>query len=215
VSKKIKLPITPEVLRKIRAQWSTQIGANPDISMLWAAATMCFFGFFRSGEITIPSIAAYDATVHLSWDDVAIDNPTSPKLLRVKLKRSKTDQLGRGAEVFIGRTDGLLCPVSAILSYMAARGSEPGPFFKYQTGCPLTKPKFTQEIRQVLQECGLPHMNFAGHSFRIGAATTAAGCGIEDSLIRKLGRWNSDAFLRYIRLSQEELAQFSRTLAGC
>jgi len=39
----------------------------------------------------------------------------------------------------MGRTDGLLCPVSAILSYMVVRGSVPGPFFKYQTGCPLTK----------------------------------------------------------------------------
>jgi len=54
--------------------------------MLWAAATMCIFGFFHSGEIIIPSIAAYDATVHLSWGDVAVDNPTSPKLLQVGQK---------------------------------------------------------------------------------------------------------------------------------
>jgi len=48
VSKKIRLPITPKVIRKIRALWSTQIGTNPDISMLPAATrptTMCFFGF--------------------------------------------------------------------------------------------------------------------------------------------------------------------------
>jgi len=49
--------------REVRAQWSTQISTNPYISMLWAAATMCFFESFHSGEITIPSIAAYDATV--------------------------------------------------------------------------------------------------------------------------------------------------------
>ena len=83
--------------------------------MLWAAATMCFFGFFRSGEITIPSSTAYDATSHLSWGDVAIDNTLSPKLLQVLLKRSKTDQTGKGVKVFIGRTGRLLCPVTAIL----------------------------------------------------------------------------------------------------
>ena len=130
VSKKIRLPITPSILRKIQSHWSSHLSTNLDTRMLWAAVTMCFFGFFHSGEITIPSSAAYDSTTHLSWGDVTIDNSLSPKLLQVILKRSKTDQTGKGAKVFIGRTDGLLCPVTAILSYMATRGSDPGPFFQ-------------------------------------------------------------------------------------
>ena len=57
---------------------------------------MCFFGFFCSGEITIPSSTAYDATSHLSLSDVAIDNTLYTKLLQVILKRLKTDQTGKG-----------------------------------------------------------------------------------------------------------------------
>ncbi len=34
-----------------------------------------------------------------------------------------------------------------------------------------------------------------GHSFRIGAATTAVVVGIADSSIQTLGRWQSAAFL--------------------
>ena len=45
---------------------------------------------------------------------------------------------------------------------------------------------------------GAPHLQFAGHSFLIGAATMAAMVGVEDSMIRTLGRWHSTAFLQYI-----------------
>ena len=38
-----------------------------------------------------------------------------PKMLQVTLQRSKTDQIGKHVKVFIGRTDGLLCQVTAIL----------------------------------------------------------------------------------------------------
>ena len=96
VSKKIRLPIIPGILCKIQSHWSSHLSTNPDIGMLWAAATMCFFGFFCSGEITIPSSTAYDATSHLSLSDVAIDNTLYTKLLQVILKRLKTDQTGKG-----------------------------------------------------------------------------------------------------------------------
>lgn len=56
------------------------------------------------------------------------------------------------------------------------------------------------ELRRALAAIGYPQEDYAGHSFRIGAATTAAAAaGLEDSTIQLLGRWNSAAFLSYIR----------------
>ena len=53
-------------------------------------------------------------------------------------------------------------------------GSNPGPLFRFSNGDSPTKFKFTQEVHEVLQALRLPYTDFAGHSFRIGAATAAA-----------------------------------------
>ena len=61
---------------------------------------------------------------------------------------------------------------------------------------------------------GIQASQFAGHSFRIGAASTAAARGVEDSLIKTLGRWRSSAYLLYVRIPRERLADLSRVLAS-
>lgn len=180
--------------------------------MLWAAAVMCFFGFFRAGEITIPSLTSFDNSRHLSWGDVSINNHLQPRMLKVHLKYSKTDQWGKGVDIYLGTTGCSLCPVTGVVTYMSVCGGFPGPFFKLQDGRPLTKSHFSQQLWTALQAIGFPYQNFAGHSLRIGAATAAARAGIKDSTIQAMGRWSSGAFLTYIRTPREELAQFSSRL---
>ena len=182
--------------------------------MLWAAATVCFFGFFCAGEITTTGVTTFNPATNLAWGDVTIDNASSPQILQIYLKKSKTDQARKGAHIYIGKTGGELCPVLATLTYMVSRGPEPGPFFKFKDDTPLTKAKVSLSTREALLRIGLPYMNFAGHSFRIGVATAAAKVGLEDSTIRKLGRWSSAAFMTYIRTSQDKLAEFSRIIAN-
>ena len=63
--------------------------------MIWAAAIMSFFGFFRAGEITTPTLTSYDPRKHLAWGDVTMDDPINPSTLRIRLKFSKTDQFGK------------------------------------------------------------------------------------------------------------------------
>ena len=137
-----RLPITPHILSQLRTVWvSHQDRAYG--AMLWAAATTCFFGFLRSGEITTPSLSGYDPQSHLSWGDVAIDKFASPSCVRVHLRRSKCDPFGRGVDVYFGRTDNVVCPVRALLTYVASRGNHAGPFFVHPDSTPLTKTHFT------------------------------------------------------------------------
>ena len=130
--KQARLPITPELLFRIRQMWSAADGSSKwDNIMLWAACLLCFFGFLRFGEITVP---AFDERAHLSFSDVAVDSTKSPKILRVHIKASKTDPFRVGVDVFVGRTDNDLCPVSAVLVYMSMR---PGPLFRFQDNKPF------------------------------------------------------------------------------
>jgi len=71
-----------------------------------------------------------------------------------------------------------------------------------------------EKLRESLTEAGVDPTKFAGHSFRIGAASTARANGVQDSMIQTLGRWRSAAYLRYVRIPRQELASISKTLVS-
>ena len=125
----------------------------------------------------------------------------------------KCYQFGVGADIVMGVTRDELCPVSAIIDYLRLRGDRKGTFFLDPNGKMVTKSWFVEQIRSVLSSVGAPQHQYAGHSFRIGAATIAAMAGVEDSVIQALGRWHSAAFLQFIRTPKEHLARISLTLA--
>ena len=173
--------------------------------MLWAAYCLGFAAFLHSGEFTCPSVGAYDSSM-LSWGDVLVDSHTSPTLLVVRLRHSKTDVFGTGVSLYVGAMGSPNCPVAAVLANMSVRPAGPGPFFMERDSQPLSWP--------ALVSAGVDVFRFSGHSFLIGAATTAAQAGLSDSLIQTLGRWRSSAFLAYIRTPQAELASLTRQLLG-
>lgn len=183
--------------------------------MLWAAATTTFFTFCRSGEVTIPEGKSYDSHSNLSYSDISVDNAQDPSIVSFLLKHTKTDQAREGVKVYMGKTGDDICPVTALLHYLRLRGGKAGPLFIWQDGSPLQKPQFNKAVRLALTQAKLPAEKFAGHSFRIGAATTAASAGLEDSTIQTLGRWKSSSYLLYIRLEPRHLAAVSSALARC
>lgn len=210
--RRLRLPITPLILRQLKSLWSSR-AEDFDTVMIWAACCTAFFGFFRIGEITMDNQTAAKAHC-VAVDDIAVDDHRTPTVVRIHLRHSKMDQFGKGVDVYMGRTGDDLCPVSAILAYLARRRNAPGPLFRTRDGRFLTKAMFTSRLREALSTLGYEATSYAGHSFRIGAATTAAERGIEDSVIKMLGRWDSSAYQLYVRASRQLLAGISKKLVS-
>ena len=184
---RVHLTITLSILCQIIAIWSLQ-AHEFDIVMLWAACCAAFFGFFRMGELTAPTTTDLKDSYCVLLGDIAIDNPRNPFIVRIHPGHSKADKFSKESGHFNtwGRQgwDLHVCPVSALLAYLTVRGRELGPLFRLRDGRFLTKDIFVTRVRAALTVLGFDGVKYAGHSFRIGAATTAAEVGIE-SVVRE------------------------------
>ena len=98
------------------------------------------------------------------------------------------------------------------MSYLRQRGMDPGPLFCHQDGRCLTKSAFVSWVRERLLKAGYKVGDYSGHSFRVGAATTVATVGVQDSIIKAMGRWESTAYLIYVRIPPADLRQVASQL---
>ncbi|XP_033725894.1 uncharacterized protein LOC117315690 [Pecten maximus] len=95
--------------------------------------------------------------------------------------------------------------VTALTDYLVYRGQSHGPLFRYLNEKSVTRQHFDKILHAVLNYCNIDSRFYKGHSFRLGAASYAAlHLHYSDAKIRTLGRWNSNAFKKYIRLPHAE-----------
>lgn len=184
---------------------------NIDNIMLWAAICLAFFGFLRISEFTGSS--AFDPTVHLMASDICFQQLANQvNEMQVNIKSSKTDPFRKGVQLSIGKTGSHICPIAAMQKYLHYSNPLSGPLFQYKSGRYLSRSRFTEEIRCLLEQGGYKSKEFAGHSFRIGVATTAASANFPPWLIKALGRWASDCYEIYVQTPKETLVGASKKL---
>ena len=118
---------------------------------------MGFYAFLRSGEFTCTTGNAFDPTLHITPEDIAVDSREKPTMMRIHIKQSKTDQLRQGINVFIGTIDSNICPITAVLSYLTAWGTQSGSLFVWRDGWPLTRAKLVAMLRATLAQAGVDY----------------------------------------------------------
>ena len=209
-----RYPITIQILQSIFNSYQPHLGCDLNYIMLWAAFTLAFFGFLRSREFTCND-KVFDPETHLCLKDVTlVPNTEFSNYMLVLIKRSKTDPFSHGCTLTLARSTTSICAVMAMKDYvLQCQSSSAGPLFTFTSGKLLTRTSLTHELRDVLQHCGILPQHYFSHSFRIGAATTAAAAGIPAWLIKVLGRWSSDCYEHYIRTPQETLLAIPKQLS--
>ena len=91
----------------------------------------------------------------LQYHDLAVDSILSPTMLEISLCHSKTDWFGAGVSIFLERSFNDLCPVAAMLAFLAVRGGEDGPLFCNLDSSPVTKHQVIDRVRLALQTLSL------------------------------------------------------------
>ena len=194
----LRLPITyPILLSLVQSLESLLHGYSK--TLYQALFMFAFFTYARIGELTVTS--KHLPSVLLIEDVAFITSNTSIREVKVTFRRFKHNLTGLPHYISFKAVKGLLCPVSKLMEYLQLRGNKPGPLFCNSNLSPILRRQFDCQLHSALSFCGLSSKCYKGHSFRIGKATFDAENNVPDSVIRARGRWKSEAFKKYIRVS--------------
>ena len=193
-----RLPLTSDLLaRCICTLRSGYLSSHID-KVLESMFLLAFYGFLRCSEFTAPS-HVYQPTRHAFLSDISIQ---SADTLIFHLKLSKTNQFGQPQPINLFRLDSFLSPYEPICNYvtsiLANQASPQDPLFISETGQVATRFWFHHHFCQILSRSGIPRELYSGHSFRIGAASTASRQGIPDHTIKNPRPLSSPAYLTNI-----------------
>ena len=97
-------------------------------------------------------------------------------------------------------SDVALCPVNVSVKYLSMIPNGPTPLFCHFDLSPLTRYQVNRTLVSSLKFNHILSDEYKYHSFRIGAATSAAAIGFSDEKIMQICRWKSRAFTLYVRI---------------
>ncbi len=130
--------------------------------------------------------------------------------LELSLTSSKTDPFCQGVTITVANADDSDCPVAS-MRWLLQRfpSSNSSPLFNVGNG--FTRQYVNNALKESLGNLGYSG-NYAGHSFRRGAATWAKEAGLTDQEIQLLGRWRLDSYRLYIDTNPSQILNASKRL---
>jgi hypothetical protein len=207
--RRLRVGVRPKHLRQaIDASLDTRDPLNANYATAFEVGLVAIA---RAGEIVsgLPQ-GALDVSRHptradLSFEYDSTGTPISAKIMIVNSKARGIEARRkvpvtlpmRGAYLSPGhmlwKLDRLVDPVPDGLRAATPLFRDPA------TNRILTVDGIRASLRAILSNIGRDGSTYGAHSLRIGGATAMAFCQASAEIIKDVGRWNSDAYLRYIR----------------
>ena len=203
-------PVMPNTLKSMLLFMDLSV---PENLALWTSYLSCFYLAFRKKSICPESMSKFDPRNDLTRGKIHVDAENNVALVLVD--HSKVVQFREKQVVFplIGATGSPLNVVYYLdLLFKSNPADDDAPAFSYLRKGKLLvvmQALFSKKLKFILEKAGFNPDLYSGHSFRRGAATHAYNNGCDSTMIKYLGDWSSDCFLRYVwvDIDQRVLAQ--------
>ena len=222
-----KLGVTPEMLSWASSALDYEGGgweAETNRLVLLASILFGFFFMTRASEY----LAGPDPDKVLRGLDVDLrmEGESTPQRVDVQFRKTKTDQAAFGCvrtHYRIEKGDGptALCIVRA-LARLRARlprrfglGSEAAsPLFRFVNGRQVRREDVQEVLERAAVATGLPPSRFRSHSLRIGGASAMLCSTGQFELVKRFGRWSSNAVHGYLHESAETALGLASRMAA-
>lgn len=215
-----KRPVTPQMLIHIleRLQRTGQVLHT----FLIGGVQGPFFFMLRASEYSASSQGNWDQEKILRRKDIKwkLNDKYTHMYWRadeveIHIRSSKTDQVGVGVFRSMKLSGEVLCVVKAFQQVyeLGLRMEDTAPFFMTPSGVMITRTMVSDILKSAAKDLGDPLDEYSSHSLRRGGATALYSKGYSREAIMYLGRWKSDTWLRYAKMTQEQLSTAGKDIA--
>ena len=189
--------------------------------MMWRAALA--FGFqslARGCELGTDDSEQFDPVDHLLPADFSFFSTNGTRHARARMRKRKDLKLLRGkhAEVVVGGGGTYFDAVVMLEEWLRARRAagipEEWPMFCGADGRATRTCDVRTAVRCAMEAAGCDPSRYGAHSLRIGGATAALAAGVTPQLIRLMGRWSSDIYEIYCRMSLQSALGVGAAIAS-
>ena len=152
--------------------------------------------------------------------DVTFFSADGARHARVRMRKRKDLRVLRGKQATVivaggGRIFDAAHELSEWMSEREALGiPASAPLFCHASGAMITVDELRDVVKAAMEAAGRDPRRYGAHSLRIGGATAALAAGVPPQLIRLLGRWSSDVYQIYCRMSSQAAIAAGQQLAS-